>query len=249
MHIDAESAEAAMAEGDAAYSAARDILAIPDARFAIIDADYTAARWGDRSPDGAPIYVWRFRKANSRALAPPAYLLRHEIGHDLFIRYLVPSTRSGQYGGDAPDWLDEMAAVAFEGEMLRTNRRRAAARYAREAQLIRLRTFLTMVHPEMAAGSIPAWSDQQVTVFEALSDQTPQFYTIACAFYDYLVSRTGNAAIVAELAAAFRNGADLDQWIIVRTGHGDRASGMEALNADFLAWIASDARYGGDAGL
>lgn len=246
VHVDAESADAAVEEGEAAYSAARRFLALPDARFAIVDADYTAASWGDQSPDRVPIYVWTFRKsANLRAFPPPAYLLRHEIGHDLFIRYLVPSTRSVQYGGDAPDWLDEMAAVAFEGDVLRASRRRAAAGYAREAKLIPLRRFLTMIHPEMEAGSIPS-ADQQVAVFEAVSDETPQFYAMACAFYDFLVNRTENVAIVAELAGAFRNGEKLDEWLLARTGQGDRASGIEALNADFLAWIASDIRYGGD---
>ncbi len=245
MQVDAESAEAAIEEGEAAQSAARNILALPDARFAIVDADYSAARWGDQSPDGTPIYVWRFRKnSNSRAMPPPPYLLRHEIGHDLFIRYLVPSTRSGQYGGDAPDWLDEMAAVVFEGEALRASRRRAAVRYLRAESLIPLQRFLTMTHPEMEAGSIPPSSDQHATVFDAVSEETPKFYAMAWAFYDFLVSRTGNVAIIAELAAALRNGENLERWLLARTGH--RGNSVEALSAEFLAWIASDVRYGGD---
>ena len=246
--VDAESAESATEERNAAYRSAGSVLNLADARFGIVDSDYTTSRWGDRSPDGLPVYVWTFRKSSTnRTLPPPVYLLRHEIGHDLFVRYLVPSTKRDQYGGDAPDWLDEMAAVAFEGEALKAIRRRAAVRYAREAKLIPLQRFLTMVHPEMAKGSIPTSSGQLAPVFEARSNETLQFYSTATAFYDFLVIRTKSAAIIAQLAAAFRDGENLDQWILARTGYEERENGIEALNADFLTWIACDPDYGGGA--
>lgn len=249
VHVDTESAQAATEEGEAAHLAAKTVLSLPDVRFGIVDADYTSSSWGDQSPDGTPIYVWTFRKPfKDLSIPPPAYLLRHEIGHDLFIRYLVPSAKRDQYGGDAPDWLDEMAAVAFEGEALQTIRRRAVVRYAREAKLIPLQRFLTMIHPEVAVGSIPESSGQLAPVFEAQSDETLQFYSMATAFYDFLVTRTKNGAIIADLAVAFRNGESLDRWIVARTGYGDRQNGVEALNADFLAWLASDPRYGGGSG-
>lgn len=234
-------------EGEAAHSAARNVLRIRDPRFDIVEVDYTFYKWGDQSSDGTSIYVWPFkRSSDNKQQRPPVHLLRHEIGHDLFIRYLVPSTKPDQYGGDAPDWLDEMAAVAFEGETLRATRRRSAVRYAREAKLIPLQRFLTMIHPEMEAGSISPLSDQPVTAFEPASDDTPQFYVMASAFYDFLVARTRNPAIVAELATAFRKGEPLEQWILARTGH---KNGIQALNADFQAWIESDARYGGESSL
>lgn len=246
VHVDADDLKIAIREGGAAHSAASDVLALFAVQFDIIDARYSSARWGSLSSNGNPTYVWQFKKdPDSRSIPPPAYLLRHEIGHDLFIRYLVPSTKNDQYGGDAPDWLDEMAAVAFEGEELRTVRRRATVRYASEKKLIPLQRFLTMTHPEMEAKSIPAASDRQVTVFEAVSDDTPIFYAMASAFYDFLVTRTKNPAIIAELAGAVRNGKPLEQWLLARTGHGDQTSGIQALNTDLLAWIASDTRYGG----
>lgn len=244
VRVDGGNIREATEEGKAAHSAARNVLRLNDPRFYIVDVDYTSRKWGDQSSDGASIYVWPFKE--SKQQRPPVHLLRHEIGHDLFIRYLVPSTNPDQYGGDAPDWLDEMAAVAFEGETLRATRRRSAVRYAREAKLIPLQRFLTMIHPEMEAGSIPPSSDQTVTAFEPASDDTPQFYDMASAFYDFLVARTKNPAIVAELAAAFRKGEPLEQWILTRLGH---KNGIQALNADFQAWIASDARYGAGSGL
>jgi hypothetical protein len=102
-----------------------------------------------------------------------------------------------------------------------------------------LQRFLTMIHPEAAAGTIPPASDRPVA-FEPASKDTPQFYDMAFAFYDFLVARTKNPAIVAELAAVFRKGKPLQPWILARTGH---VNGIQALDADFKAWIASDPRY------
>ena len=247
--VDPEYLTAAMREGQAAQAAARDVLALPAVSFDITDATSTSARWGDLSSTGHPTYVWQFDKSpDGRSIPPPAYLLRHEIGHDLFIRYLVPSTKSDQYGGDAPDWLDEMAAMAFEGEDLRTVRQRAAVRYAKNNQLIPLRKFFTMTHPEQVAKSIPASPDGVMRAFEAMSGDTPIFYAMASAFYDFLVDRTRKTTIVAELAAAVRRGENLEKWILIRTGHGNQMSGIQTLNAEFLNWIASDSRYGGGTG-
>lgn len=245
--VDADNVQAAIDEGEAARSAAGKVMGLPDPRFQIAEMDGTSYRWSDQTADGAIVYVWQFRKNDGDPRPPPpAYLLRHEIGHDLFIRYLVPSTKPDQYGGDAPDWLDEMAAVAFEGDALRSGRRRSAAKYAREAGLIPLQRFLTMVHPEMESRSIPVSVDGRVRAFEPASDETPRFYDMASAFYEFLVARTKNPAIVAELAAAFRKGEPLERWILARTWN---KKGIEALDADFQAWIASDSRYGGRIGL
>lgn len=73
----------------------------------------------------------------------------------------------------------------------------------------------------MAAGSILEMSGGPDAAFEAPSDETASFHAMASAFHDLLVARTG---------------------------HTDRAGGLQALNADFLAWIATDPRYGGGSG-
>jgi hypothetical protein len=237
----------AIDEGQAAQSAARDVLALPDVRFGIADLGGTNAQWVNSAADGRPVYTWVFSKGpGDRKLVPPSHVLRHEIGHDLFIRYLVPSSTDDQYGGDAPDWLDEVAAVAFEGAALTASRRRDAARFARAATLIPLGQFLTMTHPEFSSRPQAAQSRQTVRIRLATNEDTPRFYAMSRAFYDFLVDRTKSTSIVAELGSAFRKGERLDRWILGRTGHGGRKDGLAALNAEFLAWIPSDERYAAD---
>ncbi|HEX8125437.1 MAG TPA: hypothetical protein VF548_07640 [Allosphingosinicella sp.] len=250
VEVSAADVETAIDEGRAAQAAARNALALPDVRFGITDRGGTGGQWVNLAADGKPVYSWMFRRGpGDRKPVPSSNTLSHEIGHDLFIRYLVPSSRDDQYGGDAPDWLDEMAAIAFEGAELTASRRRQAARYAREATLLPLGQFLTMTHPEWASRPPPAPSREPAPsgeTFEirlAISEDSPRFYATGRAFYDFLVDRTKSAAIVAELAIAFRKGERLDRWILSRTGHKGPSAGLGALNAEFLAWIASDERY------
>lgn len=236
----------AIAEGEAALAAARNTLGLRNFRFAIIEATGATDRWGDISAAGDSIFVWPFASNRRPGFEPPpTFLLRHEIGHSLFIRYLVPSSRADQYGGDAPDWLDEMAALAFEGEPLRTMRRRSAARHAADGTLIPLQRLLTMTHPEFVGGALPDSLNTPGGTFEARAADTASYYAVTAALYEYLVDRTGNRAIVAELAEAFRAGEQLDHWLPTRAGFGGGAAGLNALNESFQSWVSADPRYGG----
>lgn len=244
VEVSAADTKTAIEEGQAAQAAARDVLALPDVRFGIADPGGRTGQWVNPGADGRPVYSWVFsRKAGDPQRVSSSYVLRHEIGHDLFIRYLAPSSTADQYGGDAPDWLDEMAAVTFEGPVQTESRRRLAARFARDATLIPLGRFLKMTHPEHASRPPPDASGQAVRIRLASSEDTPQFYVMCRAFYDFLVDRTKSPSIVAEMAAAFRKGERLDRWILTRTGHGDPQAGLGTLNAELLAWIQSDERY------
>ena len=234
-------------EGLAATQAAKEILGLPDVRFAIVEASYSDIGWGELSPEKYPTYRWAFKNgADSRSLRPPDYVLRHEIGHDLFVRYLVPSSKTGQYGGDAPDWLDEMAAVAFEAEEQKASRRRAAAMLARTSRLIPLPRFLSMTHPELNGGHAPPSPEETFRMTRPASDETLPFYLTVRAFYDFLVDKTRSTAVVADLAAAFRRKEPLDRWILAQTGRADQRDSLDGLNADFLKWIESDDRYAAD---
>lgn len=235
---------AAIAEGRAAQRAARDVLGISKARFDIVESTTSKANWGDISRDGAPVYPWVFKRGvrNDQG-GPPNYVLRHEIGHDLFVRYLVPRTGKDQYGGDAPDWLDEMAAVAFEACAQTESRRAEAKRFASNGTLIPLKRFLTMQHPELAAKRAFGSPGQVMTVASPTSDETPQFYAMARAFYDFLTARAKSPAVIADLAAAFRSGTSLEQWIMDKVSSSKSGKGLETLNTQFVNWIAADTRY------
>ena len=243
IEVEAADARAAISEGEAAQVAAREVLALHNVRFGIATPRSLRDNWVTLSPSGKPVYSWVFsNKSADRNHRPPSHVLRHEIGHDLFIRYLVPSSRQDQYGGDAPDWLDEMAAVAFEDEKLTASRRRQAARFAKEDTLIPLSRYLSMSHPEALAGA-PATPTKQVRMRLATSAESPQFYAMGRAFYDFLVDRTKNKAIIAELAAAFRSGQPLEQWILTRTGYLEKPDGLSVMDADLQSFIALDERY------
>ncbi len=245
VEVAATDVETALREGRAAQAAARDVLLLPHVRFGITARSYGKARWVGLANDGSTTYSWVFgNTAPGGRPVPPSHALRHEIGHDLFIRHLVPSSREGQYGGDAPDWLDEMAAVAFEGTDVTSMRRREAARLARSGTLIPMNRFLTMVHPELT--ELPAFAvasgGPAYRIRLSASSDTPRFYAMTRAFYDYLVARTGSPAVVAELAGAFRRGERLDAWILARSGRRDGSASLEALDADLCSWIQSDSR-------
>lgn len=238
--------ETALREGRAAQAAARDVLLLPHARFGITARSYGKARWVSIASNGSPIYSWAFGNAAPGSQpVPPSHALRHEIGHDLFIRHLVPSSREGQYGGDAPDWLDEMAAIAFESSDVTAMRRREAARLAKSGTLIPMDRFLTMVHPELteSPASAVAPDGPAYRIRLAASSDTPRFYAMTRAFYDYLVARTGSPAVVAELAGAFRRGERLDAWIMARRSPRDGFASLETLDAELRNWIQSDSRY------
>jgi hypothetical protein len=80
--------------------------------------------------------------------------LSHELGHKWFInRYphgdMVQTAHA--YGGWAPDWLDESAAIAMESDNGKQGRRMRFSNLKPEAR-IPLPEFLTMVHPAAKAG-------------------------------------------------------------------------------------------------
>jgi hypothetical protein len=199
--------------------------------FAVVEDGGGDVRWGG-TRDGLKIYTWTFPHGPRRFEPRPAItLLRHEIAHDLFDR-LVPTTGHDQYGTDAPDWLDEMASVAFEGVDQRLSRRRDA----KSNGLLTLETLLRMTHPERGARVVRE-AGQAFAAGPTSSDQTIPFYATVSCFYEFLSEKTGREGIVAELAAAFKRGENLELWLSNRLGY-DRRKSLDRMNADFLSWFA-----------
>ena len=239
--VNAQDVQAAIAEGEAAKDAAETVLLLPNVAFAIVEEGCTDAVAHPPLQD-LIVHTWPFPHGSRRqGPRPPTNVLRHEIGHDLFARYVIPKTRDNQYSTDAPDWLDEMAAIAFEGEEQQRNRRQMARIDADGAGLLPLPRLLTMTHPEYG-GRISVPEGQTFVVASPASQDTLPFYSTVFAFHEFLTERTGSKSIVAELASAFREGEALDRWILQRIGS-DHVGTLEELDADFLIWFERDPRY------
>ena len=229
--VAAEDVPAAIKEGYAAQAAAEKIFLLRNVTFAVVEEGSGDFRWGE-TRDGLKTYTWTFPNGPRRFKPRPAItMLRHEIAHDLFDR-LVPTTSGGQYGTDAPDWLDEMASVAFEGIERRSSRRDDA----QSNGLLPLTTLLRMTHPELGAPVVRE-AGQAFAAGPASSDRTIPFYATVSCLYEFLSEKTGRKSIVAELAGAFRRGENLETWLLDRLGYGKRGS-LEQMNTDFLRWFA-----------
>lgn len=232
----------ALREGEAARRAARRVFGIQAPPFAIVDQ-----RLASRSPAGtaAPYtYYWPFRDTPAAApgILSTDTLLRHEIGHDLFIRFLVPSTRGNQYGGDAPDWLDEMAAVAFEDEDEGRRRRADVRLRAERGALIPLARFTAMPHPEWSAGTSASAPLAGAAVIQPRSAETGSYYATVRALLDLLIDRLGDGRAITLLAAEARAGRPLERWLVDHVAR-DRTAGLAGLDSEISAFIRSNPRY------
>lgn len=229
-----EDVSAAINEGYATQLAAEKILLLKNVTFAVVEQGSGDFQWGG-TEDGLRTYTWTFPHGSRRFKPRPAItILRHEIAHDLFARHLVPTTSDDQYGTDAPDWLDEMAAVAFEGIDQRSSRKRDA----KSKGLLKLTTLLRMTHPELGAPVVRE-AGQTFASGPVSSDQTIPFYATVSCLYEFVSEKTGNEGIVAELAAAFMRGENLELWLSDRLGYDRGRKSLEQMNADFIRWFAS----------
>jgi hypothetical protein len=224
---------------------ARDILGIADARFLIVDGRHTKWRWADTTLAGVPVYPWRFAHRSVTVAQPPDDILAHEIGHDLFRRYVVPSTRPGQYGTDAPDWLDESVAIAFEDAELKAERRCEAFRHLKSGTLISIDRYLTMEHPDLAAtpSAGDAGESRNFVSSPTVSALTPVFYAMSLAFSEYLVDRTGSLSILGDIGRMANKGEAPDRWIRIKIAGTNSEDSAAILNQDFVTWLSADARY------
>lgn len=181
--------------------------------------------------------------------------LAHELSHMWFIDLFTQPGETPEgghaYGGWAPDWLDEMAAVLLENDYL-MDRRRVRFKAMGEARRIPLSEFLTMEHPgakaaaalgrqQAAAGGggtrIITLSGEEARQFIAASggERAPDFYSQVLVFSDYLEARTGRNDMVAVIATALSKGQMFEDWLADNPTDLPRSiSELEADWSDFL---------------
>jgi hypothetical protein len=195
------------------------------------------------APGGcAFVFSWRFPRLAAGERRLPTQILPHEIGHSLFIRFLAPATGKDEYGGAAPDWLDEMAAIAFEDSAGVRERRSDARRHAERGALLPLERLLSMTHPEWAARTAATAAPPPPGGQPPRSGDTPAFYATLRALLDFLIERTGDERIIRRLAKQASDGASLDRWLLANLP-GAGSKGLAGLDAQIAAFVLTDPAY------
>ena len=177
------------------------------------------------------------------AAATDAGAVAHELGHQWFIKSFSTGQavgNLGHYGGPAPDWLDELAAVLHENDELTANRRlqfeeiyrqlpdRKALPDTTRDDLIDLQKYLSREHPanksvrealskirqanggKQKSGGMTILAGAEAL---AVSRDGLIFYLQSRAFADFMIERSGSPHIFAEIAAADANGVTFPRWL------------------------------------
>lgn len=178
--------------------------------------------------------------------------LPHELGHGWFIQAYWAAAAvdgGGHYGGPAPDWMDETAAVLMEDDALADSRRRqfaaiyAGADAAARARLTDLTSFLSGGHPALPQlGQSAQTSGVRVLSGDeagAIAAAAGTFYLQARLFADYVLERSGDPAAFRTAAAAFAAGKDTPEWLATVGKRLKLPTTVVALQADWDAWLRS----------
>lgn len=190
--------------------------------------------------------------------------LTHELGHMWFVAAFKSSeenkAKGGHgYGGWAPDWLDETAAILLENESL-TEKRRARFKQMKAEDMYPLDTFLTMEHPALQSAlamnnkkaleklldegektlssrAIVLSGKEAEEFLKASGRSDPaNFYTQARGFADYVISATGDEQIFAKLAQHLSDGGTIESWLASTDSLPDT---IEGLSRDWAAHLAA----------
>jgi hypothetical protein len=205
--------------------------------------------------------AWGAKHPDSEWLEKEAGAVPHEIGHMWYIARYWPKAAvdgTGHYGGPGPDWMDETAAVLLEDDRLANDRRkqfdvaladRSAEGAEARASLIDLATFLHREHPakalqEMIMASAAASSGPRVMVLSAEEAKgkvklAAQFYLQARLFADFLISRSGDQAIFAEIGAALGRGDSFEQWLGRKGTVRQVGRTVAEVQANWATWLAA----------
>jgi hypothetical protein len=235
----AADAEDAIAGGMVARAAARRFLGLEPPPFLIAeDSSGTPP-----APGGcAFVFRWRFPRIAAGERRLPSQILPHEIGHSLFIRYLAPATGNDEYGGGAPDWLDEMAAIAFEDAGGVRERRSDARRHAERGALLPLARLLSMTHPEWSVRPSATGAQSRPGGQPPRSGDTPAFYATLRALLDFLIERTGDERIIRRLAQQANERVPLDRWLLANVP-GAGTKGLGGLDSHIAAFVLTNSAY------
>jgi hypothetical protein len=194
-----------------------------------------------------------------------AGVVPHEIGHGWYVETFWPGVamdRRGHYGGPGPDWLDETAAILMESGDLAQQRRaqfhdiylgRGLGPLASHpiADLLDLQTFLRRDHPEHALNADarserPRSDGPGVVVLTGPAigqrGRSAIFYLQGRMFADFLIDRSGDAAVFGALGDAFARGDTIESWLAQHGAARGLAEAVPELEQQWRDWLA--ARFG-----
>lgn len=185
----------------------------------------------------------------------------HELGHLWLIqafwggRAAGSMKAAGHYGGPAPDWLDEAAAIAMEDDMLTAPRRtrfREMIGGSAPGGVAPLASFFAMAHPLAGVGelarsrAVRGDGSSQVMVLTGAEVQRqlgiapeagPNFYAQSRVVADFLLDSSGNPRILGEIARALAGGATIEQWLAASGGTNRLEPTLAGLERQWQAWI------------
>ncbi len=194
--------------------------------------------------------------ANAQAIQDGAFA--HELGHMWFINAFRPADGELQkghaYGGWAPDWLDETAAVLMENSVLTEKRREAFGALSAD-EIIPLRQFLTMEHPAAKSAMdlqktltgkrskgesraiVLSGKDAEDFLKKSGGDKAANFYAQVQAFSDFLLSKTNDSAVYRSLTEALLSGGSFSQWLSDEGASWNLPPSLEALEREWNTWL------------
>lgn len=180
--------------------------------------------------------------------------LRHEVAHMMFIAGQWPGGETGarQYGGGAPDWLDEAAAVLAEADGLTRARRSAFRELVAGGETIPLRRYFSMEHPVYGSDRLQAALDSAresgavvLSGDEIDVGRAADFYAQTRGLVDFLLARSGEPTVFAGIARALKGGSGMEGWLREHGAEHGLPTSVAGLEDALLEWIASG-RAGGE---
>lgn len=192
----------------------------------------------------------------------------HELGHGWYMRGSWPEVpkvegAKSQYGGPGPDWMDEVAAVLMEDDVMTAERRsgfasRLEAGGSERERLLDLKTFLTTDHPMAgrsfttpaptpppAGAGAAASAPVRISRVGVMSGEEARslaasgliFYLQSRSFADYLIERAGPSRGFVTAADTFAAGGTTADWLAQHGASLGVATDIDALQADWRAWV------------
>lgn len=179
-------------------------------------------------------------KNNKEAMQIEYGALAHELAHFWFAHGYWHEDAADpndpkQYGGPAPDWLDEIAAVLAENETLTLGRKRGLAKVLAKSStevLWPLSEYFTMEHPSLnllnqqrarkherndksTHTTIKLITADEVKKLSKKTGVRPagNFYLQSRAFADFLIETSGDERIFASIAHHIAKGGTMENWL------------------------------------